>query len=545
MSNDLIPVGAPTSIDTYDDCLKAAQALQEGDEAGLRTVLARAAEMGITDLQAEVLISVLHVATGIGKRPIKAAWRIFKEKAVEEKKAAEAKEYARRAAEYAAQAQAAHDAERDRLWASCSWIALNADLLAGVELYAHKAGVVNEGSAVRGAYLVFNSRFLDGEAARLLRLGASSAGKNLPVEKTLPFIPWDAWIQISGASPKSLPYYGGDDPDALKHKIVYIPEAVILAKKPGESDNDFTVMLRTLISEGRLVYQTVVTDPASGRRETETIVKNGPIAAIFTTARDVDHELKNRVLVQDADERGEQTVAIVESALSEDDDDGLLDYQPWLDLQYWLALDAPYRVRIPFRKAILLAFKHWRPDFLKGASMRMRRDVKSFQTVIKASAVTHKAQRETDEKGRIVATIDDYRHAYEAFGEGLAAVYGKADQNVVATIKAVEDIIGDADLPVKVTLRDLAKRLRVASTATAGARLDAAIDYGAVERTDESGRGGARYYRLLMKSDDIQAKPGQGVFPPPDVVEKYISPESGDKAEQTEQKPEEAGKTRI
>ena len=47
-----------------------------------------------------------------------------------------------------------------------------------------------------------------------------------------------------------------------------------------------------------------------------TIVKNGPIAAIITTARDVDPELKTRVLVMDTDETGTQTVAIAKSILS-------------------------------------------------------------------------------------------------------------------------------------------------------------------------------------------------------------------------------------
>jgi hypothetical protein len=89
-------------------------------------------------------------------------------------------------------------------------------LLQGMEAVAHEAGVVGEGAAIRALYLTYASRLLAGEAVRLLRLGASASGKNLVVEKTLPFIPDDVVVQISGSSPKSLPYYGGDDPDAFK-----------------------------------------------------------------------------------------------------------------------------------------------------------------------------------------------------------------------------------------------------------------------------------------------------------------------------------------
>jgi hypothetical protein len=104
-------------------------------------------------------------------------------------------------------------------------------------------------------------------------------------------------------------------------------------------------------------------------------------------------------------------------------------------------------VRVPFKKAIFLAFKQWRPDFLKGASMRIRRDVRSFLTVVKASAVLHKAQRETAENGVIVAAVDDYEHAYGAFDVGLATVHGAASDKVVAVIEAIEEM-QDGDLPV-------------------------------------------------------------------------------------------------
>jgi hypothetical protein len=501
---------------------------------------------GVADPESEFIVAEgIAYATGIGIRTVRATLKTLKEKAAKEKEAAEAQERARRSTEYAARRQQAQHEERRRLWQSCAMIAESPVLLKGMEAVAHQAGVVGEDAAIRALYLTYTSRFLDGEAARVLRLGASASGKNLVVEKTLQFIPRHAVVQISGSSPKSLPYYGGDDPDALKHKVVYIPEAVILAKKSGEADNDFTTMLRTLISEGRLVYQTVVVYP-DGRRETETIVKNGPIVAILTTARDVDHELKTRCLVQDTDESGAQTAAIVERDLS-DFDEAPLNLEAWLDFQLWLEIDAPYRVRIPFKKAIFEAFKQWRPGFLETVSMRMRRDVRSFLSVVKASAVLHKAQREIADDGAIVATLDDYRHAHEAFDEGLATVHGKASEKVIAVVEAVEEMSGDAELSVKVTLRELAMKLRIASLKTAGARLMAAVDCGALEQDDVlSGPGGARYFRVIRKAADMRAEPGLGVFPPPDVVRVCISEDIPSGNEGTKgTKPDDRAKARI
>jgi hypothetical protein len=540
MSNDLIVTEAPKDeatvgaedcafaslLMTYEDCVGAAGTLKKGDEAKLRAILARAAEIGITDLQAEALINALRDATGIGKKAIKKAWTVFKEKADAEKAAEAEKERLKEAAAWAARAQAQRDEERARLWASCGRFAENPSLLAGMAAVAHARGLVGEEAAVRGVYLTYVSRLLAGSAIRLLRLGSTASGKNIPIELTLPLMPEGGVEQFSGSSPKTLAYFGRDDPDALKHKVIYIPEAVILANKQQGVENEFTAMLRTLISEGRLVYRTVVID-RDGNRDTETIVKNGPIAAIFTTARDIDVEMKTRALVQETDESGAQTAAIVHSVLSQRKRAD--NFQPWIDLQLWLELDMPYRVELPFREAISEAFDPWRPGFLEEAAIRMRRDVSSFVVAIEASAVLHKAQREGAEDGAVIATLDDYQHAYEAFGEGLATVHGKADAKVIAVVKIIEEMIKEneendlAPDSAKVTLRMLAKKLRVGSPTTAGARLNAALDYGAIERTDMSGRGGARYFRVAMKSEEIEAEPGLGVFPPPEVVRKLFS----------------------
>jgi hypothetical protein len=548
MSNDLVPVDAPP--DTYEDCLRDAQALQEGDEAGVRTILTRAAEIGITDLQADALINALHRSTGIGKRALKAAWKVFWEKAAEVRAKKAAEEAQRHANEYAARAQQAKDAERERLWASCAMIAESSLILDAMAAIAHARGLVNEDAGVRGVFLTYVSRLLAGSAIRLLRLGASASGKNIPVELTLAFLPGHAVEQFSGTSPKTLVYFGRGDPDAFKHKIIYIPEAIILAAKQrqGDGDNEFAIMFRTLISEGRLVYRTVVKN-SDGDYETETIVKNGPIAAILTTAKDVDQELKTRALIQETDESGEQTEAIVERVL--DEHEGADNLQSWVDLQLWLELDMPpegYRVRIPFRKAIFKAFKQWRPDFLKGSAMRMRRDVSSFLTAIEASAVLHKAQRgELDEKGRIVATLDDYENAYNAFDLGLAATHGGASEKVIAVVAAIEEMSGDADLPVKVTLRELAKKLRIVNLRTAGERLMEAVSCGAVEQDDSmSGRGGARYFRLLTTANDLREAPSLGVFPPPDAVRNiFLGASAPETKEQKKQKAQDERKTRI
>jgi Toprim domain len=522
-------------IQTFNDCMTAAGALESGDHARVMALLARAAAIGLSSLQADMLVKAVQKTTDIGIKNLRktlaneteeARLKAWKAGAAERERAAVAQEAARRRK---------IEEERARLWDSCLRIAMSKKLLEDAESVSRELGLVGEGASVRQLYLTYASRMLIDDSVRLLRLGAPAAGKNLVVEKMLELVPTESVIRFSGASPKALAYYGGADPNAFKGKIIYIPEAVVFTDRHGV-ESEFTTMLRTLISEGRIVYSFV--SVRDGQEPTTvTIVKNGPIAAIITTARDVDPELKTRTLVNDADETGSQTVAIVKRILS----DVRLprpDLQPWLDFQAWLMMDAPYRVRIPFKEAIFAGFERWRSQFLETAALRVRRDINNIICAVKASAVLHRAQRAVDEDGAILATLDDYANVHSAFDGDLANLYGKVSEKTVAVVRAIEHMGGAEDLSVKVTLRELAKRLGIVSLKTAGIRLIAAADHGAVEQDDSrTGPGGARFFKVVKTAKDIEAEPSQGMLPPVGEISRFISArthpqETGEQREQ-------------
>jgi hypothetical protein len=70
--------------------------------------------------------------------------------------------------------------------------------------------------------------------------------------------------------------------------------------------------------------------------------------------------------------------------------------------------------------------------------VRFRRDVGSLISFIKASAILHQAQRQLDEKGRVVATLADYRAAYAIYSKVLAETSGRG---VPENVRAVVDLI--------------------------------------------------------------------------------------------------------
>jgi hypothetical protein len=516
--------GEKKSAPSFDDLMGMAGKLDPTDELGVRAILTEALECGLSDFQIDVLIGRLSKKVRVGVRSIRNLLRAVGAEAVE---AVSPEERAQREREDEERRKREADQERDALGRSCDKIASIPTLLAEMEAVVHRLGVVGEGAAIRGGYLAATSRLLRKRAISLLRRGAAAGGKNFLLTAVLRLVPRDSIVVMSSGSPMSLVYYGGEDEDALKHKVLYAQEAAILAEKNGV-ENPLTIMLRLLISEGCIDHLLAIPQ-AGGTPLTKKIKRNGPVAVIVTSARDnIESEMLTRLLTSDADESREQTKAVVKGILANDDsEEGEPDLSPWLDFQRLLELEAPYEVTVPFGAALYAAYEKRLQAFPNALQLRMRRDISGVISAIKTSAVLHKAQREKDAKGRIVATIDDYRHAYEAFDEGVSSLYGvKTRREVVAVVKAVEDIGGSLGESVKVTVAALRDNLGINSKSVAANRLMEATERGALELDEEksgSGKGRPRYFKLLKTSSQIAAEQGQGVFPPAEDVLKEIN----------------------
>jgi len=72
-------------------------------------------------------------------------------------------------------------------------------------------------------------------------------------------------------------------------------------------------------------------------------------------------------------------------------------------LQEWLELSGERRVVIPFSHALA--------DLVPHSATRMRRDFPQLLQAVKTIAMIHQMQREKDDLGRIVASVDDYASA--------------------------------------------------------------------------------------------------------------------------------------
>ena len=313
---------------------------------------------------------------------------------------------------------------RDALWPKVCELAQAPDLLERVVRQVQSMGVVNERELITLIYLAATSRVLDQPINPVVK-GASSGGKSHTTKRTLELFPPEFVNYLTSSSALSLGY----DDQPLANTVLFVQEANQLQ---ADENSMFSMLLRSLISEGRIVHQTTVEDPDSrtGRR-VERIVREGPIAVMITTTGELHAENETRMLSFRVSETQEQTRAVIEglAARAAGTDEDAADLAIWHDFQRWIAL-GPTDAVIPFAPQIAAK--------IPPSMVRFRRDVGSLFNFIKASAILHQTQRQVDDKGRVIATLTDYRVAYSIFSKVLAETSG---ERVADNVRLVVDLI--------------------------------------------------------------------------------------------------------
>ncbi len=239
------------SASSFDELVERIDGVDLSDEDGVPAILAEAVEFGLPDFQIERLIRLLAKKAGVGIKPLRRSAGRTSFEGRRHSRATEVRRARRRPTGRRGDRKREADEKREALQRVSCRIASSPTLLADMEAVVHGLGVVGEGAAIRGAYLAATSRLLRKRAICLLRRGAAAGGKNFLLSTVLRLIPSDSVVVLSSGSPMSLVYYGGGDEDALKHKVLYVQEAAILAEKNGV-ESPLTIMLRLLISEGQI-----------------------------------------------------------------------------------------------------------------------------------------------------------------------------------------------------------------------------------------------------------------------------------------------------
>jgi hypothetical protein len=271
-------------------------------------------------------------------------------------------------------------------------------------------GFVGEGQAACLVFLAAVSRRLDAPVSIAVK-GPSASGKSMTVARALAFVRPSAYHALTSMSERALIY----DTTPMAHRVL------VMYEYQGMIGDMPSYLIRSLLSEGRIRYQTVEKTPKG--LVPRLIEREGPTGLIVTTtAAGLHPENETRVFSVSVTDTPEQTSAIM---LAQAEARIHPDLTAWHELDEWLD-SVPADVVIPFARDLA--------TLIPGIAVRMRRDFPRVLSLIRAHAILHAGSRERDRDGRVIAAMADYRAVAYLVSDLLAE---GVDQTVKPETRAV------------------------------------------------------------------------------------------------------------
>jgi hypothetical protein len=272
------------------------------------------------------------------------------------------------------------------------------------------------------------------------------------------------------------------DQRSYKHKILFCNEADAFAvKSRKDADNAGVALLRGLLESNKMSYSSV--SPVKDDIPKGVLIeKEGPTGFILTGTQHADPEIENRCLLLSPDESHQQTVKVLRAQAEAEATPSTPkpDLTPWHSLQRVIQAKAPWDVRVSFARQL-----QTRIGELANCTRR-RRDFPQLLNLIKACAVLHHAQRETDpQDGALLASVEDYAMVVD-----LVALLFPLDETGLTSqeLEAYKACKRLAERDPVLTAKRVAKALDV-SLPTAKTRMRALVKAElATEREPDSGK---------------------------------------------------------
>ncbi len=256
--------------------------------------------------------------------------------------------------------------------------------------------------------------------------------------------------------------------ELLAHRFIVLYEAA------GHESDFGCYLMRSLLSEGRIRYETVET--TSDGMQPPRDRARGPDGVIVTTTAITLHPDNETRCSRSGDGQAHTDEARVARARLRAVE-MYVDLDAWQAVDTWMILDE-HEVTIPYADALAEA--------IPPVAVRLRRDFGAVLNLIRTHAVLHQGMRGRDGGGRIIATLDDYAVVRDLVADlvsdGVGATVPATVREAVEAVGMIAPLTGD-----ETTNSAIASHLRLDKSA-ASRRVSAAIDCG-FRRNLEDWRG--------------------------------------------------------
>src|SRR5262245_55084473 len=275
----------------------------------------------------------------------------------------------------------------EELYRQCGELATKPDILAEVWGFVQRSGVAGVEKQVKTVFLSTLST-LRWDPVNLAIKGPSAAGKSYMVKQTQVLFPPEAIYVRTSISPMSVAY----SQESFVHRQIVIFEQHGIAGEKG------SYMIRTLLSEGEIVHE-VTKETADGNRSTQVVRKPGPTGFLTTTTLPSLHgENETRLFTIEVPDDNAQTRRIMR-AIGAKYSKGA---GPAEDVSVWHASCRWLRAG---ERRVVVPFAGHLSELVPDVAIRLRRDFKAVAELVAVHALLHRASRERDADGQIIATV--------------------------------------------------------------------------------------------------------------------------------------------
>ena len=320
------------------------------------------------------------------------------------------------------------------------------DLLEQLGEYLGRAGIVGEEKSRLLIYLVALSHGTDAPLHALVQ-GTSGSGKTHLITKISELLPPEDVIALTRVTDSSFYNYGRQD---LQHKLI------VLEDMDGLKE-DALLAFRELQSRGRLTSSTSIKDENGNIKGVVRTVE-GPVASLAATTRgEVYEDNLSRCLIVAVDETEVQTKAVIDYQNRRAA--GLIDTEEESQLKTFLRgcarlLDRSKTVVNPYATAIQLP----------AEASKLRRLNALYQSFVRQIVLLHQYQRQTDEKGRIIAEASDLKAACEILFDSILLKVDELDGALRFFFERLKNYVLERGREYEFTRREIRQALRISKT---------------------------------------------------------------------------------
>lgn len=285
-----------------------------------------------------------------------------------------------------------------------------------------KTGYAGDIKLAQLAYLSLHTRRFQKEyICSIYSVGQTSNGKSFMIERVLNFFSETACHKFSSASAKALLYSDKN----LKNMFLFFSEA--------DGIIGLEYCIRTLLSEGYLVHETVV-DSKQGKI-TKTLKKEGPTGLILTSTKQPHPENATRMfqlpMVNTLETEKEKILAKSKHSKSYENV-----YVAWRWFDRWVDTQL-VEVCIPYLETMLSLIAS---RMNHNPPARLHRDLDRVIGLIMAHAIIHQHHREKTEDGSVIAEKTDYATVKELVKDLMPKPLHGVSQAVMETLQALQEL---------------------------------------------------------------------------------------------------------